>query len=104
MTPQQITEAQRLAEHLDSDAASREIVYAMALPGLRNAATLLRTLATQAQQPIPAEDVEFLAHRIAWRYKMSTDRRHSDTYTFNRATLLQFAEALRRAALEGLKA
>lgn len=40
-------------------------------------------------------DVEALAHRIAWRYKKSSDPHHSDTYTFNRATLLQFAEALR---------
>ena len=39
-------------------------------------------------------DVEKLAHRIAWRYKKSSDPTHSDTYTFNRDTLLQFADAL----------
>jgi len=35
-----------------------------------------------------------LAHRIAWRYKKSSDPAHSDTYTFNEATLLQFAAAV----------
>ena len=39
-------------------------------------------------------DVERLAHRIAWRYKHSRDPAHSDTYTFNRATLLQFTQAI----------
>lgn len=39
-------------------------------------------------------EIEALAHRMAWRYKQSSDPHHSDTYTFNRATLLQFAEAL----------
>jgi hypothetical protein len=38
--------------------------------------------------------VEALAHRLAWRYKKSSDPHHSDTYTFNRATLHQFAAAL----------
>jgi hypothetical protein len=41
--------------------------------------------------------IEELAHRMAWRYKTSSDPAHSDTYTFNRATLLQFAEAVRSA-------
>ena len=52
-----------------------------------------------------------LAHRIAWRYKKSGDPAHSDTYTFNEATLLQFAAALRQelvnlrsAALAGAEA
>jgi hypothetical protein len=49
-------------------------------------------------QPAPAapsgESVEALAHRMAWRYKKSTDPHHSDTYTFNRATLLDFAATL----------
>lgn len=40
------------------------------------------------------QDVLALAHRIAWRYKMSSDPAHSDTYTFNESTLLQFVEAL----------
>lgn len=49
-----------------------------------------------APAPAPAEavQIEALAHRIAWRYKKSSDPNHSDTYTFNRATLLQFAAAL----------
>ena len=38
-------------------------------------------------------EVEKLAHRIAWRYKKSSDPAHSDTYTFNRETLLKFAGA-----------
>lgn len=52
--------------------------------------------ALSAPAPAPAEPVaiEDLAHRIAWRYKKSSDPHHSDTYTFNRATLLQFAAAL----------
>ena len=45
-------------------------------------------------------DVEKLAHRIAWRYKKSSDPAHSDTYTFNRDTLLQFADALMAAERE----
>lgn len=35
-----------------------------------------------------------LAHREAWRYRKSSDPHHSDTYTFNRATLLEFARKL----------
>lgn len=52
--------------------------------------------AAPAAAPAPAEavQIEALAHRIAWRYKKSSDPNHSDTYTFNRATLLQFAAAL----------
>ena len=38
--------------------------------------------------------IEDLAHRICWRYKHSSDPAHSDTYTFNRATLLAFADAI----------
>lgn len=37
------------------------------------------------------EKLEELAHRIAWRYKKSSDPHHSDTYTFNKDTLIQFA-------------
>lgn len=49
-------------------------------------------LAEPAAQQAP--QVLALAHRIAWRYKKSSDPHHSDTYTFNEATLLQFAAAL----------
>lgn len=36
------------------------------------------------------DDVEKLAHRIAWRYRKSSDPQYSDTYTFNAATLHKF--------------
>ena len=43
----------------------------------------------------PADAViEALGHRMCWRYKHSTDEHHSSTYTFNRATLLDFARAV----------
>lgn len=45
----------------------------------------------QVAQPLTDEQIEALAHRIAWRYKKSSDPHHSDTYTFNRDTLIQFA-------------
>lgn len=41
-----------------------------------------------------------LAHREAWRYKKSSDPHHSDTYTFNRSTLLEFARKLVEAERE----
>lgn len=31
-----------------------------------------------------------LAHRVCWKYKKSTDPKHSDTYTFNEKTLAEF--------------
>ena len=40
------------------------------------------------------DGIEKLAHRIAWRYKKSSDPAHSDTWTFNAATLAQFARAV----------
>jgi len=39
---------------------------------------------------ITDDQIEAMAHRRAWRYKKSSDPHHSDTYTFNRATLLEF--------------
>lgn len=50
--------------------------------------------------PTPQPKALELAHRICWRYK------HSSTYTFNEATMLQFAEALTvhaRAEIEALR-
>lgn len=41
-----------------------------------------------------SDEILALAHREAWRYKKSTDPHHSDTYTFNRSTLLEFARKL----------
>ena len=38
--------------------------------------------------------IEALAHRMCWRYKHSSDPKHSHTYLFNRSTLLQFAQAV----------
>lgn len=55
------------------------------------------TAATAQPASARPEAVEALAHRIAWRYKKSSDLAHSDTYTFNRSTLLQFAQALQAA-------
>lgn len=40
------------------------------------------------------EEIEELAHRMAWRYRKSSDPHHSDTYTFNEATVHQFARKL----------
>ena len=41
-----------------------------------------------------SNEILSLAHREAWRYKKSSDSHHSDTYTFNRSTLLEFARKL----------
>lgn len=41
-----------------------------------------------------SDEVLTLAHREAWRYKKSSDPHHSDIYTFNRSTLLEFARKL----------
>jgi len=32
-----------------------------------------------------------IAHRTAWKYKFSNDPHHSDTYTFNKACMIDFA-------------
>jgi hypothetical protein len=32
-----------------------------------------------------------IAHRTAWKYKHSSDPHHSDTYTFNAHTMIDFA-------------
>lgn len=39
--------------------------------------------------------VKELAHRVCWKYKKSQDPHHSDTYTFNDHTLLEFARVLK---------
>ena len=64
------------------------------------------TALAESQEPSPAPvqpdtfnslesgGIEKLAHRIAWRYKKSSDPAHSDTWTFNSATLAQFARAV----------
>ena len=36
-----------------------------------------------------------LAHRICWKYKKSQDQHHSDTYTFNDKTMLEFVRILK---------
>lgn len=46
------------------------------------------------------QEIESLAHRMAWRYSKSHDPHHSDTYTFNRQCLLQFADGLLAAERE----
>ena len=45
-------------------------------------------------------DVEKLAHRIAWRYKQNDGPAQSAIYSFDRNTLLQFADALMAAERE----
>jgi hypothetical protein len=52
-----------------------------------------------APRPDTASLVEDLAHRKCWRYRHSSDPAHSSTYTFNRATLLDFADALLAAVV-----
>ena len=37
------------------------------------------------------QEILDVAHRTAWRYKHSSDPHHSDTYTFNAMTMLDFA-------------
>ena len=44
--------------------------------------------------PLTTEQIEAIAHRTAWRYKKSSDPHHSDTYTFNRHTLIDFVRAI----------
>jgi hypothetical protein len=39
-------------------------------------------------------EIESLGHRMAWRYKFSSDPAHSHTYTFNGMCLLDFARAI----------
>lgn len=51
---------------------------------------------TPAAQKTEDQRIEELAHRMAWLYKKSSDPHLSDTYTFNRSTLLDFARALKR--------
>ena len=36
-----------------------------------------------------------LAHRTCWKYKCSKDPHHSDTYTFNKHTMLEFYRILK---------
>jgi hypothetical protein len=55
-------------------------------------------IATLKQAALAAKALE-LAHRIAWRYKKSSDPAHSDTFTFNESTLLQFVDALAQQAV-----
>ena len=45
-------------------------------------------------------EIETLAHRMCWRYKHSSDPAHSDTYTFNRVTLQEFARKLMQGETE----
>ena len=47
--------------------------------------------------PLTTEQIEAIAHRTAWRYKKSSDPHHSDTYTFNRHTLIDFVRAITNA-------
>ena len=48
----------------------------------------------------PHTDTEKLAHRIAWRYKQNDGPAQSAIYSFDRNTLLQFADFLIAAERE----
>lgn len=43
-------------------------------------------------------DILDVAHRMAWRYKKSRDTHHSDTYTFNATTMVDFVRRMMAAA------
>lgn len=49
---------------------------------------------SSADSAMEVKDILALAHRMAWRYKHSTDPHHSHTYTFNDARMIEFARAL----------
>lgn len=55
-------------------------------------------LAARPAAPAPValtdEQIAEIGHRMAWRYRQSSDPNHSDTYTFNRARLVAFARAI----------
>lgn len=51
---------------------------------------------TKKAEPLSDEQITTIAHRMAWRYKHSSDPAHSDTYTFNRTTLIDFVRAITR--------
>jgi hypothetical protein len=68
-------------------------------------AHILAALSTRPQAaaavPLSEEQIEAIAHRKAWRYRKSSDPHHSDTYTFNRACLIEFVRALGITPPEG---
>jgi hypothetical protein len=44
------------------------------------------------------DDILKKAHRMCWRYKFSSDPHHSDTYTFEKFTMIDFARAIAKEA------
>ena len=40
------------------------------------------------------EDILVAAEKLSWRFKRSSDPHHSDTFTFNRKSVLDFAKAI----------
>jgi hypothetical protein len=44
-----------------------------------------------------------IAHGTAWKYKKSSDPHHSDTYTFNEHTIIDFVQKVTREAEERIK-
>ena len=46
------------------------------------------------------QEIVELAHRMAWRFRKSSDPHHSDTFTFNRSTLLELSRKLVEAERE----
>ena len=90
----------------------QSIVASGLVPGLPIAPSLIDVMAAAAQPVAPNhcehaldmvvreltdEGILEKAHRICWRYKHSSDPHHSDTYTFNKATMLDFVRAIEKA-------
>ena len=48
--------------------------------------------------------IQMLAHRKAWRYRKSSDPHHSDSYTFNKHTLIDFARAIEAHGIAAITA
>jgi hypothetical protein len=98
------TAKERAMEDVDDEftaskyGGTADVVIAMSkeIQRLRTLLAQLQVGETAAPAATPAE-IKVLARRIAWRFKASSDPHHSDTYTFNEARLLQFANAIVRA-------
>ena len=87
-----------LEEAEAAKAELREMIHAaLASQATTGAATAGGGVTTGA---LTDHEIETLAHRMCWRYKHSSDPAHSDTYTFNRVTLQEFARKLMQGETE----
>ena len=50
------------------------------------------------------DEIKTIAHRMAWRYKHSSDPAHGDTYTFNDTCLIDFVRKVQAATIEACAA